>query len=301
MPDTGVRFYCGLASETTWNHHPVAPGQYACISPVTGKTEQTRKENRIYVPSESSVIQDSGAFCDSLKNRLNFQQAFDRQIAHAEKYHYTNQISHSASYDILIDEVWTNGNRDKRRWTVQDAEFAVDQTVCSAEFMANHKIRPAILSAQGVDAKQYKSCVSQILFYLDPEDILGLGGWCITGKMRKVMTPVFRETILTVIPYVAKHNVKWVHIWGVIYPTALGELLWLCDQYDIKVSTDSAGPSFRPAMGSWGYDGWTDNTYKRPPVEIRGLERARHVQQTRSWLESLRETPYYQRPILENV
>lgn len=298
MTDTGVRFYCGVAGEKMWNHHPVAPGKYACISPVTGKTEETRKENRVFVPKETIVIQDSGAFCDSLNHRLSFQEAIDRQIVHAEKYGYKGQITHRASYDILIDEVWTEGNRNKRRWTVEEAMFAVDQTVCAAEFMANHKLQPVILSAQGVDAKQYTSCVSQIISYLDPEDVLGLGGWCITGKMRKIMTPVFRETILSIVPLIAKHNIKWVHIWGVIYPVALGELLWMCDQYEIKVSTDSAGPSFRPCFGSWGYDGWTDVNYKQPPTEIRGLERARHVEMTRSWLENLRETPYYQCPTL---
>lgn len=296
--NSGVEFYCGLASEQHWNHHPVAPGKYACISPVTGKTERTRKENNIYVPKETIIIQDSGAFCDSLQHRLTFEEALDRQIAHAEKYHYADQVTHRASYDILIDEVWTDGNRDKRRWTVGDAEFAVVQTIQAAIFMANHKTQPVILSAQGVDATQYTQCVSQIIPYLDSGDILGLGGWCITGKMRKIMTPVFRKTILSIIPLIAKWGIKRVHIWGVIYPVALGELLWMCDQYEIKVSTDSAGPSFRPAMGSWGYDGWTDPTYKQPPVEIRGLERARHVEATRNWLETLSQSSYYKEPIL---
>jgi hypothetical protein len=124
-------------------------------------------------------------------------------------------------------------------------------------------------------------------------DIFGLGGWCIIGKRPVQMMPVFRETMQLVIPFLGREGVKKVHIWGVCYAKALGELLWLCDHYNIALSTDSSGPSLRPAMGEWGYAEWRDPTYQRPPVEIRGLERARHVAATRRCLADFRLTRHY--------
>jgi len=105
----------------------------------------------------------------------------------------------------------------------------------------------------------------------------------------------FRETISLVVPLAAQF-VNRVHIWGVCYAPALGELLWMCDRYGIKLSTDSSGPQVRPTRGEWGYMGWRDTEYKRSPVEIRGLERARHVVATREWLSKFRELEWYKSP-----
>lgn len=290
----GVRFYCGI-SETKWNHHPVQPGPYACISPVTGRSIRTAKVTPATVPSGTEVIQDSGAFSDSWVQRLTFDQALERQQRHAERYKYADKITHRASYDLLIDEVWEDGNRHKRRWTESAAVQAVDETVAAAEFAVKHRGNNTglVLSAQGVTASQYLGCVQRITPLLEPDDILGLGGWCIIGKMPKVMMPVFRETIREVIPFAARQGVKWVHIWGVIYPKALGELLWIVNEHGLRVSTDSAGPSRNPAFGEWGYGNWRNNAYERAPVETRGLERARHVEATRQWLECLHVTQYH--------
>jgi len=194
----------------------------------------------------------------------------------------------------LIDEKWEGGKRYKARWTERDAEDAVSETVRAASYLARHRTGvKLVLSAQGVSASQYLRCTQHIVPLLSPGDVFGLGGWCITGKLPAQMLPVFRETMRLVIPFLGREGVKQVHIWGVCYAKALGELLWLCDEYGIALSTDSAGPSIRPAMGSWGYAEWRDPTYQRPPVEIRGSERARHVAATREWLEGFRATPHY--------
>lgn len=291
----GVRFYCGV-SETAWNKHPVACGEFACISPVKGASARTKAENRVFVPEGVLVGQDSGAFQDSWGDRLNFQQALDRQRRHADKYHYTDKIIWRVSYDLLIDEVWQAGVRTKRRWTVEQAKSAVSETIAAAAFLKanNSEDYPLCLSVQGVDAAQYMDCAKEIVPMLDlSRDTLGLGGWCIIGKMPKVMMPVFRDSMAQLIPYAAKQGVKRFHIFGVIYPTALGELLWLCNQHGIELSTDSASPACNPWRGEWGYGEWRDNSYKVAPVETRGLERARHVAITRAWLENLHCTQWH--------
>lgn len=297
----GVDFYCGI-NETKWNYHPVAPGPLACISPIYGKTIRTKKTNHISVPSNTSIIQDSGAFSDGPADRLTFEGALQRQLEHAKQFKYIDQVTHIASYDLLIDEKWIDSHRQKQRWTVTEAEDAVIETINAAQYLI--KKRPAmnlILSAQGVSANQYLDCVRQIVPLLDSNDILGLGGWCIIGKMPRRMMPVFRRTIRLIVPYAADENVKWIHIWGVIYAPALGELLWLCNQSGIKLSTDSAGPSWRVAFGQWGYGNWRDNDYQGVHVKDRGIERAKHVKLTRGWLANLETTEYYREPKIEPI
>ena len=290
----GVKFYCGI-NDTKWNHHPVAPGAYACVSPVYGATARTRKENRIHIPDEvREVIQDSGAFCDGPGQRLDFRAALDRQVEHADKYGYAERITHRASYDLLIDEKWINGRRHKARWSEADAAEAVVETVAAAEFMSrNRNGIGLILSAQGVSATQYLDCVERIAPLLEAGDIFGLGGWCITGKMPRRILPVFFDTMKRIIPRAAELGVRRAHIWGVIYAPALSALLWVCNQHGIELSTDSAGPSVRPAFGEWGYAEWKDPDYIRPMPTERGLHRARHVALTRDWLSRLEESPAY--------
>lgn len=295
----GVRLYCGV-SETAWNHHPVACGEFACVSPVKGASVRTKTKNRVYIPDGSSVLQDSGAFQDSWGDRLSFEQALERQRQHASEYNYTEKIIGRVSYDLLIDEVWQDGQRSKKRWNVQDAAKAITETIAAAEYLKAHNEEnyPLFLSVQGVDSLQYFECAKEIIPMLDLErDTLGLGGWCIIGKLPKVMIPVFRDTINQVIPYAAAEGVKRIHIFGVIYPNALGELLWICNQYGIELSTDSASPAIHPVFGEWGFGEWRDNSYTRPATDIRGLERARHVAITRAWLDNLHCTKWHKPPV----
>lgn len=43
------------------------------------------------------------------------------------------------SYDLLIDEVWTGGKREKRRWSVADADRAVRVTVEAAKWLTGQR------------------------------------------------------------------------------------------------------------------------------------------------------------------
>lgn len=310
-----IRFWCGLG-DVSWNYHPPETGPYTCISPIYGHEEGKQKTNAVLVPCRARVLQDSGAFSDGPKSRLSCEQALHRQEKHASVYGYADRIAYRASYDLLIDEKWgEDGFRRKQRWSEHEAEAAVKETVEAARFLSLHRSGiPCVLSAQGVSPRQYLHCTQQILPLLQEGDLLGLGGWCVTGKFPKVMLPAFRETMRLVIPFVAREGVQAVHVWGVIFAKALAFLLWMCDQHHVRLSTDSMGPCTYPAFGRWGYAEWADPTYVRPLVyescqarefhrceeenlSCRGRERIRHVETTRGWLASFRETPHYPRGV----
>jgi hypothetical protein len=289
-----IQFYCGVG-EKSFNHHPVHTGPHACISPVTGRggtdkqgRKRKQKENSISVPSECTVILDSGAFSDTTYHRCTFEEALERQVSHARKFGYLHQVSHMASYDVLIDEQDKGGSRVKDRWSTEIADFAVSKTIQAAQYITSQRERlqketghPVgfVLSAQGVDTEQYLRCAEQILPYLDPEtDVFGLGGWCILGMQPKWL-PTFFETMYHLVPMLKAYKVKRAHIWGVCFAKALGPLLYACDHYQrrdglwgcdekhrIQLSTDSVGPttrivkemSSRPGFTAWGYASWRE-------------------------------------------
>lgn len=297
-----MRFYCGINDET-WNKHPTRPGRYACIAPIYGRTEKSRRENRVTVPGDTEVAQDSGAFSDGPQSRLPIPVALDRQIEHGHAWGYHDQITHRASYDLLIDEKWHNGQRTKRRWSEDEAWAAVDETVRAAEYMATNYNGGMILSAQGVTPGQYLECTRRIVPFIRPDaDILGLGGWCISGIFPRHMRPVFNATMKLAIPFAAESGVSAVHIWGVSDVTFLGPLLWLCDRHGLKLSTDSSAPQRRPVHGAWGFRGWYKESpaYNRPPVEVRGVHRAMLVQLFRCRLNTLRQSEFYHHPDLSD-
>lgn len=257
--DEDIRFYCGV-SERSWNYYPPAPGPFACVSPVYGNTIECKRMSTPALPLQTEVMQDSGAFSDGdRQHRLSFHDALARQETHARRYGYASQITARASYDLLIDEMWSEDEvsgsvfrRQKRRWTETAAEEAVRETVQAARFLtapAHRNGIPCVLSAQGVTPGQYLRCVQQVVPLLQDGDLLGLGGWCVVGKFPAQMLPVFRETMALVLPFLGREGIQRVHLWGVIYAPALADLLWLCDQYHIRLSTDSIGPALRPALG----------------------------------------------------
>ncbi len=92
---------------------------------VTGQRQHDQKVNSVAVPQGVQVLQDSGAFNDACllfrgqerhlplmkRSRLTFKDALKRQEDHAEKFGYVDQIEARASYDVLIDETWTEDPR----------------------------------------------------------------------------------------------------------------------------------------------------------------------------------------------
>lgn len=196
------------------------------------------------------------------------------------------QAKRLVSYDRLIDEKWVAGERIKERWDIKGAEVAVTQTIAAAEYLASKRAelspRGLTLSCQGVDARQYAECMSEVLKFATPDDCIGLGGWCILGMQRRWM-PTFWQTLRLILPMIAKTGVRRIHIFGVMYQPALGGLLWLADrhkmgdgEHQFTVSTDSTKPILACTWKNWKKAGareryWRDNVnwWKRELANLR--------------------------------
>jgi len=136
---------------------------------------------------------DSGAFSDAPEQRLDPEGALARQLkweANAARLWQAPSFRVRAlvSYDLLIDEKWTGQGRKKQRWSVAEADHALQVTVEAAAFLSSRRRelqpRRLVLACQGVDASQYAECAAGVLTHAHPDDVFGLGGWCILGWFR---------------------------------------------------------------------------------------------------------------------
>jgi hypothetical protein len=66
---------------------------------------------------------------------------YTERLAHAYQFGYAHCVSHVASYDLLIDEKWQDGQRRKARWQSEEAELAVKETVAAASSLATQRRR----------------------------------------------------------------------------------------------------------------------------------------------------------------
>lgn len=214
---------------------------------------------------------DSGAFSDPPQRRLTPALALERQLEWEQRatraWGAAWQAHAIVSYDRLIDETWTPAGRVKRRWSVTNAESAVDETVAAAAYLASHRGRLAprrlVLACQGVDPIQYRACAERVLAVAHPSDWIGLGGWCILGRFTSWL-PAFWATLRAVLPLVREAGIRHVHLFGVLWQRALGGLVWLADREGLTVSTDSSAPLLactRPHARKAGVRGayWRDN------------------------------------------
>jgi hypothetical protein len=243
-------------------------------------------------PERTRCLLDSGAFSDAPEDRLTPEAALARQLSWEAKARQRWaspfwQAEAVVSYDRLIDETWVAGTRHKRRWSLRDAESAVEETVTAAHYLASQRQRlhprSLVLACQGVECGQYADCARAILARAEPGDWFGLGGWCILGR-HTTLLPEFARTIAAVVPLVAAAGLGRVHLFGVLYRPALGMLLWLCDRHGIEASCDSAAPVLACTRGNARKAGqrqsyWRDN--------VRWWQRE---------LASLRSTEYYRQP-----
>ena len=241
--------------------------------------------------SEVHGMMDSGAFSDPPEKRLTPEQSLERQLAWERSatrlWGAPWQAESLVSYDLLIDEKWTGGRRRKERWSVAEADMAVDVTVAAATYLASQRERLSprglVLAAQGVDGVQYAECVAGVLQHTLPADTIGLGGWCILGRMTSWL-PTFFDAMRRSLPLIAASGITAVHIFGVLWRPALGGLLWLADQYGLAVSTDSSAPILQTTWKDQKKSGSLMPTWEA------------NVEAYRERLRTLRESPYYCEP-----
>lgn len=260
---------------------------HRCFSGAYGPKSRFTAEEAAQVTG----LLDSGAFSDSPADRLDPATALERQFrweSEAERWwHYPWRAEALVSYDLLIDEKWTGCIRKKERWSVAEADRAVRVTVDAAAYLVAQRERLTprclVLACQGVDAGQYAECVSGVLTHARPGDWIGLGGWCILGVYRSWL-PVFKQAMRRVLPLVASAGLNRVHIFGVLWPPALGPLLWLCDALGLTLSTDSSGPVLQTT--------WKDRVKAGSYAETWEENVAVHQQR----LVGLRDTEHYREP-----
>lgn len=280
---TDIRLFVG--GDGTWMcGERITLGGDRCFSPVN------RPRSRIVDPVAGLL--DSGAFSDDIHRRLMFDQALDRQLLwelRASNYWGRPwQAERIVSYDVLIDETWVAGERHKRRWSVQQADWAIRTTIEAADYLSGQRDRlmprRLVLACQGVDAIQYEECVIEVLKGANPGDWIGLGGWCILGRFTSYM-PAFWATLYRILPRIAAAGLSHVHIFGVLYPPALGGLLWLADRHGLTVSTDSSSPLVVP----------TRKDVKKSGARVPGSPLG-NVEYWKAFLSELRTSPHYRRP-----
>lgn len=238
--------------------------------------------------SRVNLFLDSGAF-----QRFKSGQRVDAAAALDLQLHRENQLNTTAialaSNDRLIGPKVAAGKESKEDWA------AVRQTIDAAEYLASQRRtlgdRICVLGCQGASANQYTVCVREVLRVATEKDWIGLGGWCPLGKNQRWM-PVFRETLIEMIPLVAASPVRHIHLYGVLFEPALGNFLWMCDRYGLTCSTDSKKPL-------------SDCRWSTPARRRQAGARRDNYRDNLEWwrtcLANFRDSPYYQSPFSGSV
>jgi hypothetical protein len=119
------------------------------------------------------------------------------------------------------------------------------ETVVAARYLASQRSRllprRLVLACQGVVAEQHADFTASILEAAQPGDWLGLSGWCLLGRARRLLSE-FERTILTVLPLAVARGIRHVHLFGVLWLPALGRLLWLADTLGLTARVDNSAP-----------------------------------------------------------
>jgi len=189
---------------------------------------------------DCKVLLDSGAFADVKRGRLTFEGALDRQLMYEKKCGFVSEKI--VSYDLLIDEQLQADRQIKARWNEKAGWLAVETTIAAADFLAAHREelqpRRLVLSCQGVTPKQYIECMKEILEIAKPNDVIGLGGWCIVGQQRH-LSKIFWEAINAVLPMIANAGMKDVHVFGLAYVPLIRDFAIACRSLGLQCSNDT--------------------------------------------------------------
>jgi hypothetical protein len=203
------------------------------------------------------VLCDSGSFQDIDKHiRLHPKDALERQLqykTYLEKECAGIHFEGLAIYDNMVgvDEIMLcdqNGiyRKQKVRGNEETSLSAIQSTLDAADYYYTQRSRidtKIIWIAQGIHPRQYiDACALPLLEYASSEDYFGLGGFCIIGRSKKRMLPIFYETVHELVPLVKKKGIQRIHVFGVSVPEAIEYLHTECKKYGIESSTDTSAP-----------------------------------------------------------
>jgi len=204
-------------------------------------------------PSEQvNILLDSGAFQDiKQEQRLTFHEALDRQLEYEKQVGFVSKFL--VSYDRIVDESPTvQGKRLKRRVSKGKSERYVEETINAAKFLSDSrrelKPRRLILSNQGVTPDQYIDCVKEVLRISEPDDVIGLGGFCIIGQVPKFTDDYF-QVLKKVLPLAKRNGIRRVHMFGVGVFKVLVKTHVMCQKYGIVPSYDTSSLEFNAVFG----------------------------------------------------
>lgn len=237
-----IDFWAGLASirEISKVHNLV------CLAGIPNKTFAL---GDLPFYNHVDYMVDSGAFQDVDKNkRLSFSDALERQKTIIKAVSYPPKSI--VTYDFLVDEKYENGRKIKQRVSWEASKHYVSETIKAAEYYSQNRIKDVslIISAQGINPEQYYECSEKVLNFAEEGDIFGFGGFCILGKVKKLV-PSALLTFQKVLPLVKEKGIKKVHIFGVTYLDFLYILSKMCDRVDLGCQTDSTAMSRTARFG----------------------------------------------------
>jgi hypothetical protein len=207
---------------------------------------------------------DSGAFQDIGRARLFPWQALDAQLRYEEQLRWWtgDQTFHFEALFIYddpagVDEAVIDGIKVKVRGTEKSAAAAVESTLDAARYYSTQRkhIRARIgWVGQGIDAAQYMGCVRAMLPYFRRGDIIGLGGFCIWGRMPRRMRDTAHETIARVVNWGRRRGIREYHMLGVMYAPAVQWAAGLARVRRVRFSTDGSAPEQAACIGGRGYE-----------------------------------------------
>jgi hypothetical protein len=203
-------------------------------------------------PKRVNVLLDSGAFQDIEEDeRLSFKDALARQLTYEESVGFVSKFI--VSYDRIVDESPTvQGKRLKRRVSEARAERYVKETIDAAKYISDERTeltpRRLVLSNQGTTPEQYVDCVKETLRFSEPEDVIGLGGFCIIGQVPRYVDDYF-QVLGKVLPLMKRRGITRIHMFGVGVFKVLVKTHVMCHKYGITPSYDTSSPEFNAVFG----------------------------------------------------
>jgi len=240
-----MRFYVSKCHDTLngKEYSPETITPYLCLNPYY--------ETSLKKYSRVNYILDSGAFQDvKSESRLTPEEALNRQLSF-EKI-IGRKAESIVSYDRLVDEQINEGVQFKERVDFSLGKEYVEETIESAKYLDSKrkelKGRNLVLSCQGTTAKQYLGCMKSILDIAKPNDIIGLGGFCILSKSIEYEKQ-FYEVIDKGFPLMKKKGINRVHIFGmgVFRPLVQADIYGRMN--GIECSYDTSSPELNSVFG----------------------------------------------------